>query len=654
MPDTPVGFERWEPGSPWGDVVFADGSRHSVEDPDGTIEAEAKQYGARYNAQPKPPSDPRSEPPLTGAAGPPLAPSTPAPPVMPATQPLTPEERAPLTAAPELAELEQGLASMPRQMPSAEQSTTARVLAENGIDPGSLKPKAPAGGASTAGVSPALAAVQAHAPSLIPGRAAAGYEGPDTETRGAVQSASDVALGLKNQSIDETIAAKGQGLQDQSAAANAAYFDAFKRQQEQLGANAALTGAKNAAAEKLAKAKETPIADHPDFPDWFVAASIFGSIAGGFNEGFTGGRYKSTTLPMIQELVSGWRETQKYNKGNLISSLETQLGDAGSALTAGEAKLKDALADMAEAQAKTARTVEGSRELQATAKALRAQSIEDWAKTQTTVMGRESQQLQLAPPAPTGTGARNPIEARIRGLGYTPEQYTKGLGGKVREGENSPTIAQAAGATKQIEADIALLSSISAANGGTLPTKGVLNVPQALIPTLSRLGYKPGMAAEQALAIINTYVTQRAKSYGGVITEADRESAIKEMGQSTEGFIGALRRLRETQNNGIRTALSQQFPGAGQEMLNILLDDSASYGGVPEAPSVPFEKQNVEHTSGGSRPMAANPDLRVTPEEQARVDAALAKRREEDERKRKEREAEVARRRERPIPGSKF
>lgn len=596
---TPVGFERWEPGAPWGDVVYSDGSKTSVHDPDGTIEAEAKQYGARYNAQPKPDPAPIPEPALTGAASPPLPPSTPSPPPappLPSGKPLTEAEKAPLQPDPA------ALQTLRQSLPSTDQSPTAKALADHGIDPNSLprrQPAAPAAGgigappAPGGPISPALAAVQQHAPQLVAQKGDVKYEGPDTQTATNVREAADASLLMKGQAITEGTQAKGQTLQDEAARANQAYFEGMQAQQRTMGANAALQKARDQAASKLASAKAQPIADHPDFPDWFVATSIFGALAGGFAEGFSGGRYKSTTLPMIQDLVSGWRETQRYNKGQLISSLEQQLGDADAALLVGTSKLKDELAGMAEAKARFARTTEGMRELKSTADSLRAQALDDWGKAQTLVMGKEAASLSMGAPE-QGVGARNPIEARIRALGYTPEQFTKGLSGKVQSGENSPTIAQAATATKQIDADISLLESISAANGGTLPTKGVLNIPQALIPTLSRLGYKPGMQADQALALINTYVTQRAKSYGGVITESDRESAMKEMGASGEGFVNALRRLREINNNGIRTALSQQFPGAGQPMLEILLDDSASYGGVSAPQVVPFEKQNVE------------------------------------------------------------
>jgi hypothetical protein len=659
---TPIGFERWEPGHPWGDVVYSDGSRSSVADPDGSIEADARRFGAQYNAQPAPPRPPQVEPPLSGAAAPTLAPSTPSPdvppaPPLPSGAPLSAAERAPLVpSAADLAPLQQPAPGARPSLPSTGQSVTARVLADNGVDPGSLpRAGAPGGmgmGSDPSGISPALAAVQQHAPQLLPSKGDVKYEGPDQQTAEGVRAASDLALTQRGQGITDLTQAKGLGVQTEAGAANEAYFAGWQQQQQALGATAAAQKARDEAASKLYQVKQTPIADHPDFPDWFVAASILGGIAGGFNQGFTGGAYKSTTVDNLTRLIGDWRENQRYNKSNLVATLEQQLGDRDAALGAASAKLKESFAQMADAKARFARTPAAMAELKATADTMRAQALDEWGKTQTLVMGKASESLSLAPGK---GGASNVIQARLRALGITPEQYTKGLDGKVSSGDNSPTIAQAATATKQIDADIALLESIKAANGGTLPTKGVINIPQALIPTLSKLGYQPGMAAEQTNGLINTYLTQKAKGYGGTITQSDRESAALEYGVSGDGFMRGLQRLRDTNNNGIRTALSQHFPGAGQQVLDVLLDDSASYGGVPSPPTAPFEKQNVAPAGPrGEQPMQPNAALNVSPEEQARIDAEVAKGRAAEDKARAEREAEVARRQERPIPGSKF
>jgi hypothetical protein len=593
MAQTPIGFERWEPGQPWGDVVYDDGKRLSVHDPDGSIERDAQAYGARYNSQPKQAPATVPEPSLSGAASPPLPPSTrappvPAPPPMPSTEPLAQKEKQALeqaerkgvqSAQPELQSIQQGFGASP----------AAKALADHGI----AVPQSPAAPAAApqaqpgGGLSPALEAVQAHAPQLLAQKGEVKYEGPDQQTADAIRASSDTALTARGRAITEGTQAKGMGIQADAGLANDAYFKGWQQQMEVQGQQAAAAHAQQEAAAKLAKVKQTPIADHPDFPDWFVASSILGSIAGGFNEGFTGGRYKSTTLPMIQQLIGDWRENQKYNKSQLVESLTEQLGDRNAALMAAGAKLKEGIATMAEAKAKFARTPGAMKELTATADSLRAQALDEWGKTQAVVMGKTSESLSLQRGA--GGTAANPTVARIRALGLTPEQYTKGLDAKVAEGV---TVAQAATATKQIDADIALLESLKAANGGTLPTKGVIRIPQMLVPALSKLGYRPGMAAEETNGLINTYLTQKAKSYGGTVTQGDRDSAALEYGTSGDGFMRGLQRLRDGNNNNIRTALSQQFPGAGQGILDILLDDSASYGGVPNPPTAPLEKQN--------------------------------------------------------------
>lgn len=653
MTAVPIGFERWEPGQPWGDVVHDDGTRTSVPDPDGSIEAEARSWGARYNAQPKTAPAAAPQPALTGAASPPLPPSTPSPdvpaaPPLPSGAPLTAAEKAPLTASPQEQQALQGAPGLP---PTG-QSPAAQALADHGVDRNSLpKVGAPgaagAPGAPASPLSPALAAVQQHAPQLVAGKAEVKSEGPDAVSAANIRGGSDLALKLKGDAIDQGAEAKALNNQGQAGVANQDYFDAFRAQQQALGQQGALTKARDDAAAKLAQVKQAPIADHPDFPDWFVATSILGSIAGGFAEGFSGGRYKSSTLPMLQQIVGDWQNTQRYNKSNLISSLEEQLGDKNAALMAGGSRIKDELANMAEAKAKFARTVEAQRELTATATGLRASALEDWTKAQAVVMGKVSEGISLEQPKPGGPAYTNATLERLKAIGISPDAWNKGLDKEAFPGKEAPSIRMAAQTTKQINADMADLQSIMAANGGTLPTKGVINIPQALVPVLSRVGYKPGMQAEDVTKIVNTYLTQKAKSYGGVITESDRASAGLEFGSSGEGFIKGMARLRDANNAGIRGALVQVFPGREQEALDILLDraNEGTTPGVPTPSTAPFEKQNggpaPEAPRGDMKPNAA---LNVSPEEQAKIDEQVAAGRAEEDRQRTEREAEVARR----------
>jgi hypothetical protein len=466
------------------------------------------------------------------------------------------------------------------------------------VTPGSL-PRAPAAPAPApaSNLSPALAAVQQHAPELVASKGEVKYEGPDQETRQGVQAASDQALLARGQAITEGTQAKGMALQTEASQANQAYFAGWQQQMQAHGQLAAAQQARDDAAAKLNNVKQTPIQDHPDFPEWFTVSSILGSIAGGFAEGFSGGRYKSTTLPMIQQIIGDWRETQKYNKGQLIESLTSQLGDRDAALNAASARLKESFATMAESKARFARTPAGMAELKATADSLRAQALDDWAKTQTTVMGKTSESLSMSAPKP-GL-AQNDTLRRLAALGVDEKKWKEALGSPVQTGQqNPPTLGQVAGSIKRIDADRALLSSISAANGGSLPTRGVINIPQALVPALTRLGYKPGMQAEEVGQILGGYVMQRARSYGGAVTESDAQAAEKETGKSTEGVMRYLDRLRSQNDRAMSTELARFFPGVEQPVLNILLERSSEgvTPGVPEPPTAPFEKQNVEMT----------------------------------------------------------
>jgi hypothetical protein len=450
--------------------------------------------------------------------------------------------------------------------------------------------------------------VQQHAPGLVAGKGEVKYEGPDQETRAGVQAASDQALIARGQAITEGTQAKGLGIQTDASAANQAYFSGWQQQMQAHGQLAAAQAARDDAAAKLNAVKQTPITDHPDFPEWFTVSSILGSIAGGFAEGFSGGRYRSTTLPMIQTIISDWRDNQKYNKGQLIDSLTMQLGDRNAALSAAGARLKEGIADMAEGKARFARTPAAMAELKATADSLRAQALDDWAKTQTTVMGKTSESLTMQQPKP-GL-AQNDVLRRLAALGVDQKRWTEGLGSPLQTGQQNPaTLDQGVQALKRIDADRALLTSLAAANGGTLPTRGVVNVPQALVPALSRMGWKPGMQAEEVGQVLGGYVMQRARSYGGAVTESDAAAAEKETGKTTEGVTRYLERLRTQNNRAVTAAFGRLFPGVEQDVLNIALErfSEGVTPGVPEPPTTPFETQNVEQTGPKSQDFAPTP-----------------------------------------------
>lgn len=619
MSTQPIGFERWEPGHPWGDVLYADGTRTSVPDPDGSIESQARDYGARFNAQPKAAPDPVPQPSLTGAASPPTAPSTPSPEVpagppggasLPSGAPLTSEEKAPLQASPQELQALQG-PTTPPGVPATGQSAAAQALADHGITSDQL-PRADGTPPGVNPLSPALGVIKKLAPQLVAAKGEVKVEGPDAESKAAIEQGSTGVLGLKGQAIDQSTQAKSLNLDEQGQTATSDYQQAYRNQQAVLGQQGALTAARDEASAKLAQVKQAPIADHPDFPDWFVATSILGAIAGGFNAGFTGGAYKSTTLPMLHQLVSDWKENQRNNKSSLVSSLEEQLGDKNAAMMAAGSKIKDELANMAEAKARYAKTVEAQRELAGTATGLRASALEDWTKAQAVTMGKVSENVSLAPKAPVAP--TNDVLKQLSALGVTPKAYQEGLEKKV-SGET--TLNQALDNVSQMDGDLAALKTLTAQNGGTLPSKGVVTIPHALAPTMARLGIQSGMAAEEVQQIYQRYLIRSAKAMGSRITEKELDIAGNQLGTSTTGFFRALDRIRSEANEGIKSTAEGAWPGASQQILNLHRGATSATSGIPQSDVTPFDKHNgppeaepnqSPEQAAEARRFAANPD----------------------------------------------
>lgn len=212
-----------------------------------------------------------------------------------------------------------------------------------------------------------------------------------------------------------------------------------------------------------------------------------------------------------------------------------------------------------------------------------------------------------------GAGAGGPAYANdtltaLKGLGIDEKRYREGLDAKVLSGVNSPTIAMAADTTKRIDSDIKLVESIAAENGGQIPQTGPIKIPDWVAKKLAQAGYRDGMTAEQVGQLLNGYVNQQARAYGGAITEADREAAKTETGSSTQGIMFFLGRMRDKNNDAIRTQLEKEFPGRGQQVFDLLLKGSGANRGVPEPKATPFEKQNGPPAPAESTPPPAAPE----------------------------------------------
>lgn len=208
-------------------------------------------------------------------------------------------------------------------------------------------------------------------------------------------------------------------------------------------------------------------------------------------------------------------------------------------------------------------------------------------------------------PKPTGTGGptyTNQTLSALKGMGIDEKRYREGLDAKLASGI---TVAQGADNVKQLDRDVNTLNSLMEANGGELRGKEVINIPQVLIPTLSQMGIEAGMQREQVNQLLQAHLEQRAKQiFGSQVPSGGWATIQKEIGDSPQAYFRWLQRMRDTQNNGVRTQLEKEFPGRGQQVFDLMLGGSSKNVGVPQVKPTPFEKRNPKEQPAETRELS--------------------------------------------------
>lgn len=166
------------------------------------------------------------------------------------------------------------------------------------------------------------------------------------------------------------------------------------------------------------------------------------------------------------------------------------------------------------------------------------------------------------------------------------ERWNKAMTAKAGSGDGAPTVNQTLATMKGTQQDVQFLEALAKANGGDIPQTGVINIPDFLVGYAAKLGIEKGTAAEKANIILNEHINRRAKSYGGAITESDRESATGELGKSTQGKLFALKRLNQHANDSVVAAVNGVVPGYAQSTIDLFLGEAARTPGVRAAPSL--------------------------------------------------------------------
>jgi hypothetical protein len=292
---------------------------------------------------------------------------------------------------------------------------------------------------------------------------------------------------------------------------------------------------------------------------------------------------------------------QKDQKNSKLAQLTRQLGDSQQAELMYRAAVRRSALERVQMQ--LARIGEDKNLTQLlTAADAEVGAIDDQAKA-ASFNKPGAAKYEYTQPKPTGAAPFVPTDKSSQRLKQLlgpdfQKQYIAGMDSKVTSGQTPQTVQTALPAIHQMTDDEQTLMSLAKENGGHIPTKGVFNVPGPLVGKLSQMGVKQGMKAEEANQLIQNYLSMKARSYGGVITDSDRDQAEREMGASGDGLLRGISRLKVTLNNGVRQALATHFRGNAQQVLDIALSDYASNTGVPEPSSIePFDASTAPTTA---------------------------------------------------------
>jgi hypothetical protein len=509
----------------------------------------------------------------------PLGGSSPGGPALPSGAPLSDTEKSALSINPaDLAGLRRGLAEQTHGV-----APVGAAGAGGTAQPPAQPPRAPYGGRSPMGMSGAAVTT--------------------TGLSDADRARVDASRGTAIEDVEEAHRAR---LTADTERVNAQWNSLTEDAKSKLAEQAALKQEEDAFTQKIAQNHarlETDLARKVDPGQAFQGDAGYYAFMAGFgdslqnfgaalagrgpvaNPGETINRIINRSVQLQTE-----QKEQDFRKGRITSEELTAERETIRAkqLTVGRQLTENMLAKEKNADRRA--------ELSAAGKFIDAERSDAIAKAAEASAQHEQRQEQFSPlVSAQAAPVTNATKEALKLLGVTPEQYTKGMAHPLGNEKNSPSVNDTVTSIAEMDQDIETLKALKKANDDTLPTTGVIKVPQFIRNKMAQLGIRSGMQAEEANALINTYLTRKAKSYGGVITESDRESAALEFGKTGEGFLRGISRMRAGSQRALRQNIDTIFPGVGQEVLDLSLRRAAQTPGVPEPEGIEdFEVQSAE------------------------------------------------------------
>jgi hypothetical protein len=598
----PLEFAGWEDtGQGTGLVIFNDGTKQPVLDPDGAFKAEVLDVVSK----------------LQGGAG---------------TSPV--DSAAMSSAAPSVTPVpvDSSVADIMTDAPSRLTSefspggTAAPVAAPAAVAP---FPPAVVPGSAPAAPPEAPAATGRPLPTPSDGMVVAqrDWQGYAPESEAAIQDATTEQQAAERTALEERKQIQDQILERRQIRLSERSVELGLKEME-------LADQKQRRDEALAKAQseysriaETPIRDEGVFEGrglLFALVAAIGTFAGTKTRHNNGG--KNQMLEDLRKIQETDLQLQRENKSSLLNRVKDQVGDARIAQQIVENKMDAIAIDRLKLLERIAETQDEKAALAGVRSELEAKQAAKKAED-TKALARKFQQTEAVPKPVGGPGEvklSNETTRAIEGLGINTKLWNEALGEPVVPGQNTANVAQATREIIETDNDVNTLQAIMDANGGDLPTTGVIRVPKFLQDSAARMGLRDGQDAEEVTQLMSRRVTQRARSYGGAVTEADADRAQKEFGVTGKGFIRGLKRERDRMNNGVAAALGKRLPGVGQQALDIYMKDVGRTYGVA-APKMVSAESEVDKQPAPERKKEDRSPGWLTREQARKADEKKAK-----------------------------
>lgn len=545
-----TGFEETDnPG--WINVKFDDGTSQHVNDPTGMFRGQIAEVAAKLNPSPT------AAPPIASATEPAFV----APPQPEANAIFTPPSPAPVaTPGPVAAPV----APTPAPVPTAPIAAAPVV----------------AGTAPAAPLAPMKAA---------PGMQMSGQRrsvtGLAEEDKAGIDAANKEAMGARVEADDAALQARTNQLQAEWDRLTNDEKSKLAEQQVLKDKEARFTAKLDAQMKRNQEVTDRPIDGAKAFDGdagFYAFMAAMGEAVSDFGRALLGQPARGNPAEVIDRIMQNSIRQQTELKQEQLKQGRITVEQFDAERERIRLGITTVGKQLAETQLGKATTEQERLGLGALQKKFTAEQKDAMAKNAMATARQETREEAFSPVVVKPMAPTNATKEALALLGVTPEQYTEGMNKKLGVGENAPTVNQTVTSLKQMDQDLQLLEAIKQENGGTIPTRGIINMPAAFRGKLAQMGVDTGMDAEEANQLITSYIIQKAKSYGGVITESDRESAELEFGKSGEGLVRGIKRMRAGANNTISQTIDTIFPGVGQEVLNLSLRRAGQTSGVEE------------------------------------------------------------------------